>query len=768
MHKAVDLDEFCSGSPPDLKILISYLYDAAKGLSYIHANDVVHCDVKPANIFVTSEPDKSEPAKAILADFGYAKNIRSQEGLTTIGFTDIFAHPNLQDGSVFTNQQSRTFTKIRRELVKKSFDLFAFGMTISYLLDKFYNKYSVYKKYSYEIKFLKLCSARLLDGLNHQRPVKYGNLPPHCYRDIGKFGSEGFVAGIKYRSAAEFTDDLAKLLGKCSILYEVPELITSRNENIQVSYQAPVIYTQRLKKIIEHPIVKRLGSVTQLGLLSLVYPGATHTRIEHSLGAMGFACRYIESLYNDTVDPIFKQIVSTKKIKATIIAALLHDIGQYPLAHDLEDVSMDFFGHENFNEQLLGETKGQTDLFNDTDVKLGKFSKELDQILKDLWEIELTDVINVLGAKSSDRQRPKQRGGHADRVCKSIIDGPLDCDKIDYLIRDSRHCNVRYGYGIDSMRLIRNLSVASVDISDGHLLLVVGVNEKARVSAESILFARYAMLNNVYWQHTMRSIKSLLHLAAAEMLSATQQKNIPLLKEDFFSWIFLKNRNAPEGWQEVVERSNSVDSIQREDLSTLCWLWKNTNEIGKSALEYILNRKLFKRILTLYRIELTEKERNALEKVFKPEMYKDRCLLRINIEKALISALNNASISKELLETEGYTESEWKRRLENQQLLRCIIDFPSNRAIASFGLQVVRQWGERPSQREPSSSHTSPLPNVIPGDNFRDGMKELEKQVSCFRAFWHPDEYKVLTETIGEESISNIIREEIKKYIPLE
>lgn len=169
---AVDLHQLCKdGDVPDLPLLISYLRDVAIGLQYIHELGVVHCDVKPANIFTAAR-------RAILADFGYAKRPLPDPALTTVGFTDYFAHPDLSEGSTQSSQDSRTFRTIPRLEIRPQFDLFALGMTIWFLLDHYYQRYSIYQRFSYELKFLRLCAARLLDGRNHLKILH----TPTCLR----------------------------------------------------------------------------------------------------------------------------------------------------------------------------------------------------------------------------------------------------------------------------------------------------------------------------------------------------------------------------------------------------------------------------------------------------------------------------------------------------------------------------------------------------------------------------------------------------------
>jgi HD superfamily phosphohydrolase len=769
VHKATDLGQLCADAPPPFTTLIRYLFDVAKGLQYVHKNNVVHCDVKPGNIFVTSQADNIEPARAILADFGYAKHLSDPHGETTIGFTDYFAHPDLQVGALRSSRGSRTFTKLNRKEVRPAFDLFAFGMSIHFLLETFYNRYSVYSVYSYEIKYLKLCAARLLDGLNHQKAITYAKLPYYCFKDTGLPNSESFVAGIKYHAAEELVDDLAKLVGEFRPEVEICELIENRRENIQVSDVAPVIYTDRLRHLVEHPLIRRLASTTQLGLVSLVYPGAKHSRLEHSLGTLGIAAKYILSLYNDMLDPLFRQLIGTRKMKATLLAALFHDIGQFPLAHDLEDVSMEFFSHTDFGRQLLSlhdpaDVQGR--LFENPMQNCKELVQQLAEIVEHEWGVKLEEVKAILDARNSESTKVKQIGSHSNRLCKSLIDGPIDADKLDYLQRDSRHCNVKYGFGIDTDRLFRCLTIAHSDIKEDHLLLVIGAHEKGRISAESVLFARYAMLTQVYWQHTMRTIKAMLHHATAEFLSKLNDNEFATKRREFLEYAIFGRNIDDLRWNELIAKGTAVAHIHEGDIRVLGWLWLHTTASGRSAIEHLLNRQLFKRILVIYRSELTEKQRQILEKVFKPDRYKDRVALREAIEKALLVKMKSSpKPSLALVETQGFTREQWEQRLQDMMLLHCLVDYPATRSGAAFGLQIIRQWGERPTQASPEVLEPTELyPTIIPMDNFRDGMKELEKSIACLRIFWRPDEDTLLRETLGHDGIREVVLEELTRF----
>ena len=98
--------------------------------------------------------------------------------------------------------------------------------------------------------------------------------------------------------------------------------------------------------------MRRLAGVPQLGIISLVYPTATHSRLEHVLGTFTNVVRYCDALYHDPLNSLFKQIVSEADIIALLLAALFHDLGQFPLAHDLEEAAPELFDHEKIARQI--------------------------------------------------------------------------------------------------------------------------------------------------------------------------------------------------------------------------------------------------------------------------------------------------------------------------------------------------------------------------------------------------------------------------------
>ncbi len=209
--------------------------------------------------------------------------------------------------------------------------------------------------------------------------------------------------------------------------------------------------------------VQRLRYVRQVGHAFLVYPGATHTRFEHALGAYHLTRRALASLEErGELDR-----VPDEDCLAVRLAALLHDIGHYPFSHALEEAG--FPSHEALGVAKL--CKG-----------------ELGQRLR---EIGGPAFANTLGSLISGKSASALQG---------LISGSLDLDKIDYLSRDARMCGVPYGT-VDVDRLLATLTL--VETAPGRF--EVGVLEKGVSALESLLFAKYQMYRNVYWHHAVRS-----------------------------------------------------------------------------------------------------------------------------------------------------------------------------------------------------------------------------------------------------------------------
>ena len=218
------------------------------------------------------------------------------------------------------------------------------------------------------------------------------------------------------------------------------------------------------ERLLDTSVVQRLRYVRQLGLAHLVYPGATHSRFEHALGAYHLARRTLARLHDEgTLDDVPRD-------EGAVIAAaaLLHDVGHYPFSHAIEEIGVPH--HEEISRPLL--TEG-----------------DVAAILREQVAPDAPERIYALVC------------GQSRSPLQGLISGSLDLDKMDYLKRDALMCGVPYGE-IDEDRLMHALVLLD-DPATGRR--AIGVRTKGLSALESLLFAKYQMYRNVYWHHAVRS-----------------------------------------------------------------------------------------------------------------------------------------------------------------------------------------------------------------------------------------------------------------------
>lgn len=254
-------------------------------------------------------------------------------------------------------------------------------------------------------------------------------------------------------------------------LIDIPEFANLQQGRglIRIPMEQDVPFTKRVRAIVDTAEFQRLQHITQLGLAARVYPGATHTRFEHALGVYNNALKYLWQLQRDER---FQQIVDGHLAEVLIVSALLHDLGHWPFCHPIEDMSLPGLPpHEEFAAEFLAP------------------HRELAQVLRDEWNIDSEEVLNVLVARTDEPRF---------RLIRSILSGPIDIDKMDYLDRDSLHAGVPYGRNFDRNRLIQSLVLNQA--GDG-----LAITDKGKTAAELMVFARYVMFSEVYWHHAVRS-----------------------------------------------------------------------------------------------------------------------------------------------------------------------------------------------------------------------------------------------------------------------
>lgn len=261
---------------------------------------------------------------------------------------------------------------------------------------------------------------------------------------------------------------------------------------IRIPIWGHIPLSKAAKKVISHPNFFRLRGIKQLSFVEYVFPGATHSRLEHCVGVFHLTKNIFQSLVLNDVNfsnESNQSMLEPNNIKTVLAAALLHDIGHYPHAHLIETLtfsgksSFEFIHHQQLAEQFLYEKID--------DVSIA-------DILTTDWGIDPKRVLTIINGDKSQEPLAK------------IVSGTLDPDKMDYLIRDAHHCSVPYA-SVDIGRLIESFVIDSERQR-------LAITEKGIAPFESLIFSKYMMTRHIYWHHTVNTFGSMLKLFLQEVL----------------------------------------------------------------------------------------------------------------------------------------------------------------------------------------------------------------------------------------------------------
>ncbi len=308
--------------------------------------------------------------------------------------------------------------------------------------------------------------------------------------------------------------------------------------------------------LIEHPFFQRLRRIRQLGLTTMVYPGAYHTRFHHALGAMHLATEAIATLKTKGIQ------ITDDEARGVTIAILLHDIGHGPFSHALENSIVKGTGHETLSLMIMEQLNEQ-------------FNGQL-----------------TLGISIFKDEYPK-------RFLHQLISSQLDVDRLDYLTRDSFYTGVSEGVvGVE--RIIKMLNVKDDNIV---------VEAKGIYSIEKFLIARHIMYWQVYLHKTVISAEFLL-IKALKRAKELAGKGVQLfctptlqkfLYNDFSTADFIKEPS-------LLKDFSSLDDY---DILTSIKVWQQHDDFILSKLcSALINRKLYK-----VELQVEEFDASYLEKV---------------------------------------------------------------------------------------------------------------------------------------------------------
>ncbi len=314
-------------------------------------------------------------------------------------------------------------------------------------------------------------------------------------------------------------------------------------------------------ELLETPEVQRLYNIKQLGFAHLVFPGAHHTRLEHSLGSYKIASQISEVLNLEDEE---KDIVTC--------AALLHDIGHGPFSHTLESILLEKFGvdHIDLTEKLI---LGEYEIFESEEKKYIR-SQSVNQILNKN-DIDKEGVVKIIRGKTYKKSYLSQ-----------ILNSTIDADQLDYLIRDAYYTGVAYGM-IDIERLLQTLM-----IHEGNLT----IKRKGVSVVENILMARGLMYSSVYFHKTVRIAELMLSKALEEI-------------SNFKPFEFFRMTDA-----EIMSELKKIGDFQHEIVTRI--KYRKLFKQAYSASFFELDKQDMSVIKDLEDVNLRRKKERELENAF--------------------------------------------------------------------------------------------------------------------------------------------------------
>lgn len=281
-----------------------------------------------------------------------------------------------------------------------------------------------------------------------------------------------------------------------------------RTYEIRCPIHGFIPYSDWEREIINQPAFQRLRRIRQLALTDYIYPGAMHTRFEHSLGVMHIASQLYDAVSRRSLALLKENLgyteVALQRDKVIVrLTALLHDTGHGPFSH----------GGEAFGLFPL-------DPSTQKEYKHEQYSAAI--IRHELRDVIENHPLNKLDIKANDIATLLEGSGTAGHrlFWRQLIDGQMDADRMDYLLRDSLHAGVDYGK-YDWRRLLNTIQAIEMPQREGEDAkqgLRLGVTEGGIHAAEALVLARYFMFTQVYFHKTRVAYDHHLRRAMKELL----------------------------------------------------------------------------------------------------------------------------------------------------------------------------------------------------------------------------------------------------------
>jgi HD superfamily phosphohydrolase len=266
-------------------------------------------------------------------------------------------------------------------------------------------------------------------------------------------------------------------------------------------------------EIVNSPQFQRLRDIKQLAMGHMVFPGATHTRLEHSVGCTHLADVLIRQLWENSRSELEDNFSINpgnfeRARRMLRLAALLHDIGHSPFSHSGEEFL-----------PMVSETSGQRRLSHEDMTSRVIRTTEVGQKINDLYRAYGIDAEDVIAVATNPAKADGKRATAYHLMLNEILTGDLGADRIDYLMRDGYHAGLRAG-GFDHERLIGEIALVPKPPSEEKAPIQddggfqIGFREGGFAVAEQMIAARYVMYTGLYFH----KIKRIYEIHSSEFL----------------------------------------------------------------------------------------------------------------------------------------------------------------------------------------------------------------------------------------------------------
>lgn len=527
-----ELAEALTNPAVDGETIYSVLADLFDAITYLHAHGVFHCDIKLDNIRMRGS--SPQPYDAVLLDWGAAQVFQSpqaqhQGGQLPIEDQRLFVstkritHKNDQP----RRRKTWSVTELR-EFVPRH-EMHTIGVLIQDVL-------------GIEGASEKLERALGTQGLRTLHEMA---------RDLMASPSGSKDA---YTSITELVSDFKKLHANYLAPAGVPELgLASEFHRSVPSATGRAVLTKRLSRLTSHRLVNRLHDVQQLEFTYETFPGATHSRFGHSTAVLRNTRYYLSHLLNDSR---FRRQAERADLEATLLLAVLHDVGHYQLSHMFEDLASDQRASGKttdwseidweipvddtlFPQMLTAEGGGVSmqgnyghaiheraaELFSaETALTRDHYKSPLDIIRDEFGDATASSLMElhtmIYGQRS---QLPAGEIRAVSRVLAGVLSSDIDADKSAYLVEDSLRTGVAYGLGVDLDGILGNLCMPTRDDLEnpkyGTVNPLLGLRRAGVQAAQSVAINRNQMLSQVYWHPNNRAITSMIKYTIMRLLA---------------------------------------------------------------------------------------------------------------------------------------------------------------------------------------------------------------------------------------------------------